>query len=377
MSEEKEKKTGSADETADKAESAEKEQAESAADADDPQARATAAEERAVRQTEKAAAEKAAGEKGAGGKAEDAPEGDAADKGDKEEDGAPAADDKAAALARAKAKAAAAAKARAAGGAGGARAKGAAGAAARPRARAGGAAGGRRRPPRRKAEEKPKEPFPAHRAFLNDLKQAFEGVDFKERLDASDELVIEVPAEKIIEISEYLRDEWGLNYLRSLSGVDWKDRLEAVYSLAALDARGSSAHRVLEAPAGEAGDAPAEKAEAAGEAAEASADGDGAEEGGDGGEKDAPKPAGPSEVPFRLGMHVTIDRDKAEIDSVTPVWPAADFHEREAFDMFGIVFKGHPNLQRILLPENWQGGYPLRKDFVDKRPKKDRKVRPR
>ncbi len=48
--------------------------------------------------------------------------------------------------------------------------------------------------------------------------------------------------------------------------------------------------------------------------------------------------------------------------SVSPIWPAANWLEREIFDMFGIVFQGHPNLKRILLPDEWQG-YPLRKDY--------------
>lgn len=51
-----------------------------------------------------------------------------------------------------------------------------------------------------------------------------------------------------------------------------------------------------------------------------------------------------------------------KIDSVVGVWGTADWHEREAYDMYGIAFEGHPNLTRILMPENWDG-HPLRKDY--------------
>jgi NADH-quinone oxidoreductase subunit C len=65
--------------------------------------------------------------------------------------------------------------------------------------------------------------------------------------------------------------------------------------------------------------------------------------------------------PVRVRVQAWLD-DGEEIDSVIGVWPAADWFEREAWDMFGIRFRGHPNLSRILLDDDWEG-HPLRKDY--------------
>lgn len=63
-----------------------------------------------------------------------------------------------------------------------------------------------------------------------------------------------------------------------------------------------------------------------------------------------------------LMLKVMLDRKTPELDSVANIWRAADWHEREAFDLLGVVFKGHPDLRRILLPADWEG-HPLRKDY--------------
>jgi NADH-quinone oxidoreductase subunit C len=60
----------------------------------------------------------------------------------------------------------------------------------------------------------------------------------------------------------------------------------------------------------------------------------------------------------------TADREKPEMDSIVDLFKGAELHENEIFDLFGIVFKGHPNLRRMFMPEDWNG-YPLRKDYVD------------
>jgi NADH-quinone oxidoreductase subunit C len=60
----------------------------------------------------------------------------------------------------------------------------------------------------------------------------------------------------------------------------------------------------------------------------------------------------------------TDDREKSELDSIVDLFSGAELHENEIFDLFGIVFRGHPNLRRMFMPEDWNG-YPLRKDYKD------------
>ncbi len=64
----------------------------------------------------------------------------------------------------------------------------------------------------------------------------------------------------------------------------------------------------------------------------------------------------------RLRLKCRLPSDHAEIDSVTGVWPGANWYEREVFDLFGVVFLNHPDLRRIMMPEGWEGN-PLRKDY--------------
>jgi len=83
----------------------------------------------------------------------------------------------------------------------------------------------------------------------------------------------------------------------------------------------------------------------------------------------------PSEPRFQLSYHILshklkerirlrtmLSAEDPAIDSITPVWPGANYYEREVFDLFGVRFEGHPNLRRILMPEDWVG-HPLRKDY--------------
>jgi len=115
-----------------------------------------------------------------------------------------------------------------------------------------------------------------------------------------------VPAERLVEICTFLRDDPELDFamLAWVSGLDWlprDPRFEVAYGLLSLT------HRV------------------------------------------------------RLTLKVRIPEEQPRVPSVTGVWPTANWHERETYDFFGIEFIGHPDLTRILLPEDWTG-WPLRKD---------------
>ncbi len=64
----------------------------------------------------------------------------------------------------------------------------------------------------------------------------------------------------------------------------------------------------------------------------------------------------------RIRLRVMLDEADPSVDSITPVWIGANFFEREVFDLFGIHFAGHPDLRRIMMPDDWKG-HPLRKDY--------------
>lgn len=108
----------------------------------------------------------------------------------------------------------------------------------------------------------------------------------------------------IIDIMLFLRDEDDMkfDYLACLSGMDYKDNLGVVYHLYSL----SHKHRAT--------------------------------------------------------IKVEVPKDNPKVPSISKVWRTADWHEREAYDMFGVIFEGHENLIRILNPYDWEG-YPLRKDY--------------
>jgi NADH-quinone oxidoreductase subunit C len=122
-----------------------------------------------------------------------------------------------------------------------------------------------------------------------------------------DQVFVSVKREKIIDICRYLYEDSDIrmNYLSDLCGVDYPERqyrFEVVYNLYSL------------------------------------------------------------KYGHRLFIKALIPGNDPSVDSVVPIWNGANWHEREACDMYGIIFNGHPDLRRILMPDDWEG-FPLRKDY--------------
>lgn len=158
-----------------------------------------------------------------------------------------------------------------------------------------------------------------------------------ETIYAHGETTLTVPAGELIETCTRLRDEEGFNFLSDITAVDylgWGQTGVAGYI-------GTPAGRDLNTPMTQGYQAvPLAK----------------------------PKrfcmnyhllAIGPE--PRRLRVQVWLDEGEP-VQSVIPVWPTADWHEREAWDLMGIAIEGHPNLKRILLDDDWEG-HPLRKDY--------------
>lgn len=141
--------------------------------------------------------------------------------------------------------------------------------------------------------------------YSNDIKEKFPGtLDVPPEKIKDGAPVLLCPAPALFDIVKYLKEE-GFNYLMNLCGTDYKDSIEVIYHLYALEAK------------------------------------------------------------TKLTLKVKLGREKPEVASITPLHPGADWQEREAFDLLGVSFTGHPNLTKILLPYDWEG-YPLRKDYSRK-----------
>lgn len=134
------------------------------------------------------------------------------------------------------------------------------------------------------------------------LRAAFPRVEFRD-VDPGIPTLL-VPLENLVDVCQHLKSTPGLefDYLASVTAIDYLDRIDVVYQLRSLKLRQDFA------------------------------------------------------------LRVEVDRDQAVAPSVTGVWRAGDFQEREIYDLMGVTFTGHPNLKRILLYDEFDG-HPLRKDW--------------
>lgn len=114
---------------------------------------------------------------------------------------------------------------------------------------------------------------------------------------------LKISDDKIWPLIKTLRERYGLNYLANLTAADYGDEFEVVYHLYAIPDNG-----------------------------------------------------------LKVAAKTRVLRQKAELPSVVSIFPTADWQEREVFDLMGVRFSGHPNLIRVLLPDDFKG-HPLRKDF--------------
>jgi NADH-quinone oxidoreductase subunit C len=160
---------------------------------------------------------------------------------------------------------------------------------------------------------------------------------FVEAKEAHGETTVVVERERLLDAARHLRDEEGFDFLTDVAATDylgWNERRVAGYW-------GSTAGRDINSP----------------------------------GSWGLPKRPAPKPKRFSVSYHLLALRDGAPrvrvqvwcnenepMPSVVSVWPTADWHEREAWDLMGIRVDGHPNLTRILMDEDWEG-HPLRKDY--------------
>jgi len=135
------------------------------------------------------------------------------------------------------------------------------------------------------------------------IRDAFPEAVVETAADIQGDLNVKLKAEALLAVCEKLQAEMGFDYLADVTAIDWKDRFEMVYRLTVLERN------------------------------------------------------------EKIVLRVDLSHDEPVVDSVTSVWKGADYQEREVFDLMGIAFNGHPDLRRILLPEDWEG-FPLRKDYV-------------
>lgn len=168
------------------------------------------------------------------------------------------------------------------------------------------AATGAPKPPVKKKEEGPVPQDASHHPIVDELKRQFNGA-VGEALEFRGQLSVRIERSRIVDICGFLKSHDGapFNYLSDLTCVHLPERTESPFEVV---------YNLYSIPANE-----------------------------------------------RIRLKVATDED-SPVDSVTGVWPSANWMEREVYDLFGVAFSGHPDLRRLLLPPDWEG-HPLRKDY--------------
>jgi NADH:ubiquinone oxidoreductase subunit C len=179
-----------------------------------------------------------------------------------------------------------------------------------------------------------------------------------ETKEAHGETTLVVDPARLVEACTYLRDELGFRFLSDISTADylgWGERTAAGYF-------GTASGRDINSPGSQAlAHVPAPKPKRFAMNYHLLR----LEQGARGLEAPPAKPSapGPADAPSAQRVRVQVWLDDGEaVPSVVRVWPTADWHEREAWDLMGIRAEGHPGLKRILLEDDWEG-HPLRKDY--------------
>ena len=161
-------------------------------------------------------------------------------------------------------------------------------------------------------EKPPKKPTKKEAGMMAEIEKAMSNDFISAEFLREHSIYVTVKAEAVLKAVEFMKQEWGLTHLSTITGMDLRGELAVIY------------HFEVKA--------------------------------------------------VSVSLHIQVPTSHPEVDSITPLIPGATLYEREVHDLLGIKFKSHPNLKRLILPEDWpKDVYPLRKDWESPRLDKPKK----
>ncbi|MEM3737262.1 MAG: NADH-quinone oxidoreductase subunit C [Candidatus Bathyarchaeia archaeon] len=142
-------------------------------------------------------------------------------------------------------------------------------------------------------------------SLVEELRKSFPEVVLEAKVQRKYRVEVKVMREGLVEVASFLKESLGFDYAVSVTGVDYpaRNEFEVIYHVWSISGK------------------------------------------------------------ILLALKTAVPKDQPRIDTLSQVWESANLHERETYEMLGLEFEGHPNLKGLLLPEGWDKGYPLRKDF--------------